>query len=206
LLHLTAITIKIESNTFRKEQNIAEDEFVILSTGFFIERKAHVDIIKAVSMLQNYKLKIVLIGGGPLEAYLKKTAAELGVLDKLQLINNIPQKALVEWYNIADVFIFPSLYEPFGLGLVEAMACGLPSIATNTWGPNEIIDEGVNGFLINKKSPKEIAEKIKYLYDKPVKRREMQVNAAKSVFTRYANRNHNLLDIYKGLIFEYGKK
>lgn len=125
---------KIDSEGFRKELNIAEDDFLILSTGYFIERKAHEDIIKAVSLLKKYdfKLKVVIIGGGPLEDYLINLATELGVVDKLLLIKNIPQASLVKWYNIADVLVFPSLYEPFGLGLVEAMACGVPAIATKT--------------------------------------------------------------------------
>ncbi len=197
---------RVDSQSFRQELNIKEDDFIVLSTGYFIERKAHKDIIKAISQVNISKLKLVLIGGGPLEDQLKNLADELGIRDKLVLINNIPQKSLVKWYNIADVFVFPSLYEPFGLGLVEAMACGVPSIATNTWGPNEIIEENENGFLVHKSSPEEIADKIQYLFDNPIKRKEMQVNAAHSVLKKYAMRNHDLLNIYQGIITNYEKK
>lgn len=199
---------KIKNNNFRKELNIPDDEFIILATGYFIKRKAHEDIIQAVSLLEKYnsKMKIVIIGGGPLEKYLIDLAKHLNISDKLVLINNIPQASLVKWYNIANVFVFPSLYEPFGLGLVEAMACGTPAIATYTWGPNEIIEHGVNGLLVNKKSPSEIADNIKYLYENQEERKVMGNKAAKSVFQKYAKKNYDLLEIYKQVIARYESK
>lgn len=198
----------LENNKLRQELNVSDNDFIILSTGYFIERKGHSDIIKALSMIKglNSNMRLVIIGGGPLEEDLIALAKKLGVEDKLKLISNIPQNLLVKWYNIADVFVFPSLNEPFGLGLVEAMACGLPAIATKTWGPNEIIEDTKNGFLVNKHCPQEIAEYLEFFYQEPEKRKEMGKYAAKSSFNRYSQQNYNLIKIYERVITNYAKQ
>ncbi|OQY39501.1 MAG: hypothetical protein B6226_01720 [Candidatus Cloacimonetes bacterium 4572_65] len=183
-----------------------EKDFIVLSTGYFIKRKGHIDIIKAIASLNNKNIKIVIIGGGPLRDFLLDNAKELNIADNILLINHIKQEELVNWYRAADLFIFPSIHEPFGLGLVEAMACGIPAIATKTFGPLEIIEEGKNGYLVDKHSPKQIANKVDFLFNNPEKLSEMGDYAAKSVYNRYAKKNEELFNLYKRVIKDYDQK
>ncbi len=188
----------LENKPTKESQGLKENDFVILATGFFIKRKGHIDILKAVAKLSNKaNVKIVIIGGGPLKEDLLESARKLGIKDNLKLIGYIKQNKLVEWYNCADLFIFPSLQEPFGLGLLEAMACGIPALATKTWGPLEIIEEGVNGYLVDKSSPDQIADKIEELRLNPEKLKQMGLQAAKLAYDKYSTKNQDVYELYK---------
>ena len=71
------------------------------------------------------------------------------------------------YFEKADIFIFPTLYETFGLVLLEAMEHALPCISTNEGGIPDIIENGKNGYIVQKHSPEEIARKIEYLIEHP---------------------------------------
>lgn len=82
--------------------------------------------------------------------------------DRFRYIPSVPHSSLNEYYNAADVLVFPSLVEGFGLVLLEAMACGIPVITTpNTAGP-DIITDGVEGFIVPIRDVKALAEKIEW--------------------------------------------
>lgn len=195
-------------NPIPKKENFGykNNDFIIIATGFFIKRKAHLDILKAVGLLRNKNIKIILIGGGPLENEINSEAKRLGIDKQIRLINFITQKELVDWYNIADITVFPSLYEPFGLGLLEAMACGLPAIATKTWGPKEMIIENINGFLVDKKSPQQISDKIRYFLDNPIDLKVMSKNASSFAKEKYSKTNVLLYQKYKKVIASYRER
>lgn len=119
--------------------------------------------------------------------YLKLSSAELwlvginefpeGWLDQysslFRYIPSVPHTQLQEYYNSADVFVFPSLVDGFGLVLLEAMACGIPVITTpNTAGP-DIITDGVEGFIVPIRDVDALAEKIQWCSEHMVELREM---------------------------------
>ena len=77
------------------------------------------------------------------------------------------EKEKQDYFGKADIFIFPTLYETFGLVLLEAMEYSLPCISTNEGGIPAIIEDGKTGYIVEKHSPEKIAEKIEYLMDHP---------------------------------------
>lgn len=85
----------------------------------------------------------------------------------------IEQNELANYYHAADVYVSSSRHESFGKVLIEAMACGLPVVATATTGSKAIIQDGVNGFLVPVGDSAALARKILYLLNNPDKAKEM---------------------------------
>jgi glycosyltransferase involved in cell wall biosynthesis len=85
--------------------------------------------------------------------------------DYVKFIGQVPNEQIPSLYDAADVLVLPSLSEGFPVTVLEAMASGLPIIATRVGGLPEVIEEGRNGFLVEPKNPKQIAEKILLLLE-----------------------------------------
>ncbi len=136
--------------------------------------KNSVSLIKAFKiLLKKYShFKLVLIGtpGFGFE-YIKKEILNLGIKNKVVFPGYVNDEDLVGFYNGATVFALLSLYEGFGLPLIEAMACGTPVIAANTSCLSEIV--GNAGFLVDPYDINKIAEKIEILISKEEIRHKM---------------------------------
>ncbi len=89
--------------------------------------------------------RLLLVGDGPELATAHRLARELGVADRTDILG--AQEAVIPLLSIADVFLLPSAQESFGLAALEAMACGVPVVASRVGGLPEVIDDGVTGFL-----------------------------------------------------------
>jgi alpha-maltose-1-phosphate synthase len=94
-------------------------------------------------------------------------------------VNSVPHHTLGDYYNSADVFVFPSLVEGFGLVLLEAMACGIPIITTPNTAAPDIITDGVEGFIIPIRDSDALKEKLVWCHSHPQELREMGKAARK---------------------------
>lgn len=92
-----------------------------------------------------YAAKLLLVGDGPDRAAAEHRARELNVIDDVRFLGK--QEPVEEILAIADIFLMPSGSETFGLAALEAMACGVPVIASNVGGIPELIVEGITGFM-----------------------------------------------------------
>lgn len=125
--------------------------------------------------------KLLLSGDGPEKENLRKLAENSGAKEKIVFLGHLPENELVERMACADVFVLPSLSEGFPLVVPEAMASGLPIVATNVRGLPEIIEDGKNGFLAEPGNAEQLAEKISLiLSDKDLAQRISQNNKEKS--------------------------
>jgi len=96
-----------------------------------------------------------------------------GYEGQISYVPSVPHATLGDYYNAANVFVFPSLVEGFGLVLLEAMACGVPVITTpNTAGP-DIITDGVEGFIVPIRDIESLQEKLEWCYQHPQELAEM---------------------------------
>jgi len=159
----------------RKEYNIPLDYFVLLFVGYEFRRKGLEFVIKAIEKLKNEKIKLIVIGNDNKKPY-EKLAKELGVVDKIIFVGQ--QREVNKFYAVSDVFVFPTMYEAFGLVIIEAMASGLPVIISNIAGVAELITDGKEGFFINRDADN-IAKKIKILIENKNLYKEMSINASK---------------------------
>ncbi len=159
------------------------DKKVILNIGRQDPSKDYPTLYKAVELVyQDYKkLAFCQIGAN---IYLpKKIRAD----ENLILISTakIEQEKIIDYYHTADVYVSSSKHESFGKVLIEAMAAGLPIVATATTGSQEIVKDGINGFLVPIGDSKALAKKVLYLLNNPEKAKEMGENGRRMVKDRF---------------------
>ncbi|NOY70514.1 MAG: glycosyltransferase family 4 protein, partial [Deltaproteobacteria bacterium] len=122
----------------------------------------------------------LFVGDGPLLSFLKKRAADNGVFDICVFAGT--HQRMDEIYPLMDIFVLPSLREPFGLVLLEAMACGIPVVATDAGGPPDFIKSGKNGILVPPADDSgALAAAVAELIKSPAMRGELSASARKMV-------------------------
>jgi N-acetyl-alpha-D-glucosaminyl L-malate synthase BshA len=155
---------KLPRNEMRIKLGIKADEKIILFVGRLHPVKGVKHLIKAVNVVrQKHKAKLLLVGKGPEQDRLKKLVEQLHLEDYVKFMGPIPNEKIPWIYAAADILVLPSLSEGFPVTILEAMASGLPIIATRVGGLPEVIEEEYNGFLVEPENPKQIAEKISLL-------------------------------------------
>jgi glycosyltransferase involved in cell wall biosynthesis len=110
-------------------------------------------------------VKLLIVGQGDLREKYRKTAAHLGLADKVIFAERVSDEELPSYYNMADLLILPSINssEAFGIVLIEAMACGVPTMASNLPGVRSVISNGQNGFLFKVKDSRGFLNKIRLI-------------------------------------------
>lgn len=154
---------------------------VIGTVGRMVNEKGQVYLIDALPELQEKfpDLTCLVVGDGPLLPYLKQRAASIGVFNACIFAGT--HENMEDIYPLMDVFILPSLREPFGLVLLEAMACGIPVVATDAGGPRDFISSGKNGILVPPADSWELAAAVSRLLLSPDTRKKLSVSARRKV-------------------------
>lgn len=143
----TKAIMKIPNNRIKycKELNIPVDAQIYISVGELIPRKDHITAIKAFAEANLKNAYYIIAGIGTLKDQLQKLIEDLGMTGKIKLLGyRLDVKELVK---SCDVFLFPSKQEGLPVALMEAMACGLPCIASNIRGNVDLIVEKSGGYL-----------------------------------------------------------
>jgi glycosyltransferase involved in cell wall biosynthesis len=118
--------------------------FTILGVGRFVRMKGFHILLDAVSRFKDMiekPLKIILVGDGPQLNELRQIAMENGISDSLEIVPPMAQNELVKVYQQTDVFCLPSFSEGLPCVVIEAMACGVPVVATDVGGVAEVVDD-----------------------------------------------------------------
>jgi glycogen(starch) synthase len=140
---------------------------LVYEKGFQLALEAMPALIEAVP-----KTRFLVAGSGTHEPELRRQAAELGLLDHGSFLGWIGDDVLHSLYPIADVCVVPSIYEPFGLVALEAMASGCPCIVADTGGLREVVPREDVGLRFRARDPESLAEvAIKVLSDDELGRR-----------------------------------
>lgn len=129
--------------TKRRELGIADADFMIISVGELNENKNQEVVIRAIAKMKRDNIHYFIAGKGDKEQYLIDLARKLGV--NLHLLGY--RTDIVELLNTADLYVFPSKREGLSVALMEAMAAGLPCVASKIRGNVDLIDEGKGGYL-----------------------------------------------------------
>jgi UDP-glucose:(heptosyl)LPS alpha-1,3-glucosyltransferase len=137
----------------RQKHGLEDSDFVVLFMGSGFERKGVEYLIKAVETIPQ-QLAVLIAGKGDAKKF-------RSLIKRQKIIFCGPQKDNYKYYAAADIFVFPTIYEPFGNVHLEALASGLPVITTRNSGAAEIIKDNVHGFVIEKPEDfRALAEKI----------------------------------------------
>jgi sugar transferase (PEP-CTERM/EpsH1 system associated) len=156
-----------ESRTaMRKELGLPEESFVVGTVGRLVPIKDHRTLLKAAALLSGSRIdvRVLLVGSGPERDKLQSLAT--GALEGRVCFTGDSSR-VSEMLNAMDVFVLPSLGEGMSNTLLEAMACGLPVLATNVGGNPEIIENDVNGCLFTPGDAEWLASKLKFLARDP---------------------------------------
>jgi phosphatidylinositol alpha-1,6-mannosyltransferase len=146
------------------------------------------DLIRAVAQLRGAtpRLQLVAVGGGDDLPRLQRLAAELGVADRVQFLENLSREELAACYARADVFALPSTGEGFGLVFLEAMAFGCPVVGAACGGITDLVEDGVNGLLVPPRDPGRLAETLNRLLRDEVLRAELGRHGREIVRRKFA--------------------
>ena len=167
---------RLKRQKIRDKLNIDENDIILMFSGHEFKRKGLKYVIKALPKTKK-DAKLLVVGKDNPEPY-ERLALRLGVLDRIIFTGFVQD--ISGYYAASDIFVLPSLYEPFGLVITEAMASGLPVVVSESVGAAEILKDGYNGFLIrDPTNPNEIAEILNTLiYDDKI-RKQVSRNARK---------------------------
>jgi glycosyltransferase involved in cell wall biosynthesis len=142
------------------------------------------DAFRRVQSQANSDVSLLLVGDGPEEASLRQICKDQDIQNVI--FAGFQQKLdLPPYYAVSDIFVFPTLGDPYGLVVDEAMACSLPIISTSAAG--EILDrveEGVNGCIVSPEDSEALADRMLYLVNNPELREQMGKASAKKIVGR----------------------
>lgn len=147
----------------RAQLGLCDGDILIVSLGRLIERKGFEYVLRALARLPMANVKLLLMGDGPLKPHLIKLSRSLSIEHKVIFLGAVSGEKKYQYLSVSDVFCLPSLYEPFGLVLLEAMQCGLPIVAADYGGHIDFLQEGKTGFCVPPKDDGALAEKLAYI-------------------------------------------
>ena len=160
----------------RRRYNL-EGCFVCLFVGGSVYARK-TSLIRAVALLsKKYSNVRLIIDTMREQEMLTKLSEDLGLEGKVLLLNSIGDRELAEVYAACDVFVYPSSASPWGLVVTEAMAAAKPVIVSRQVGTSEIVQDHVNGIVIDRATPEEIAKQVEILIDNPKLGKKMGANA-----------------------------
>ena len=182
----------------------SSSSFKILYVGSLIPRKSVDTLLSAVALLQRRGISAstTVVGAGPAEAELRQLATASGLQD-VTFVGQQPPAAIVSWMKAADVLVLPSLSEGRPVVVLQAMAAGLPVVASDIPGTRDLVAQDQTGFLFPARSPEGLAECLAKAHDDPearirVARAASAAIEAKGLFTDEIARRH--IGIYRDVL------
>jgi len=183
----------------RKALKILPEEIALLFISNNFKLKQLFLILQAMVFLQDSSFKLMVIGSDNPLPYQKWTEKK-GLKDRVLFLG--AQKQVENFYAASDIFVLPTLYDAFANVCLEAMACGLPVLTTETNGAAEMICDGINGFVLKNPDARQLARYLVFLKSAP-ERTRIGWQAAKkaSVFT-FEKHLSELLSLYDRIRFQ----
>jgi glycogen synthase len=137
--------VRVDRAAFRSS-HVAVGERLLFHIGRLVAEKGAGTLVQAFSSLvQHYDVKLVIAGVGPYQEELRRQVENLGLNDQVSFVGWISDEQAGAYYSVCDCAIVPSIYEPFGIVALEAMAAGAPLVVSDVGGLAEIVQHEVSG-------------------------------------------------------------
>ncbi|MBT8112913.1 MAG: glycosyltransferase [Gammaproteobacteria bacterium] len=179
------------------EADALENSAEIRQGALFVGRvSGEKGVTNLVEAWEDVEISLTIAGDGPLLHSLPRNA-------RIHYAGSVPHDRIIELMRTAEVLIVPSLwYEGFPMVLVEAFSQGLPVIASRLGGLAEVVEHGVTGLHFEAGDAKDLAKKVRWMYEHPEERRQMGVNARRVYETKYTAEQNYLvmMEIYQQAI------
>jgi glycosyltransferase involved in cell wall biosynthesis len=154
------------------------NRFTVGTAARLVPLKGIIYLIEAIARLRaEFPVRLEIAGEGPERPALEEEVARLALDEAVEFLGW--RSDLEKLFSVWDVFALPSLEEGFGITALEAMAAGLPVVATDVGGLPEVVQHGITGWLVAPRRPGELAERLRDLLTNPVMRHEMGIAGRK---------------------------
>ncbi len=203
-IDLSRVETTLSAAEAKQRFGLAPTDIVIGTVGRVEEQKGHLFLLEAFAKLHQRpdgeRLKLLLVGDGRLLPKLQETAARLGITNDCHFPGNISR--LADVYRAIDVFTMPSLWEGLSLAMLEAMAAGLPIVATQVGGARDVLGDNQYGLLVQPRDPEMLAQAIAQLLADPASCATLAAAGKDQVHRNYSITAlaSQLSDIYRAAI------
>ncbi len=175
---------KIKTEEIREKLGFSENDVVLVTASRLVEKNA-VDVIVDSLQYLPENVKLLICGTGPLEKNLKRKVQSLKLEDRVVFGGFVTHDDLPKYLAASDIFIRPSRSEGMGNSFIEAMAAGLPVIATPVGGIPDFLKDGETGLFCEVDNPKSVAQKVEKLIKDRESRDYIVANASGMVKEKY---------------------
>ena len=161
--------LSYDPGTTRKEFGFSEDAYVIGIVARLVSDKGHEYLIRSIKKLETEipNLRLLIVGDGRYRPKLIELTRKLNLMSRIYFTGNL--KDVAKPLAAMHLFVLPATWrEGFGLSIVEAMTCKKPVIVTNIWALNTLIEDRVNGILVEPRDPIHLANAIRTLVKDPI--------------------------------------
>ena len=178
----------VEKDYEFRRRYAADNEKIILFMGRLVYEKGVQHLISAMpKILANYHdAKLVIAGRGGMIDELKAQVDAMGLSQKVYFTGYLNARQVSKMYKCADISVFPSTYEPFGIVALEAMLAGVPTVVSDVGGLNEIVTHGVDGMKSYAGNPNSLADSILALLFNPQLCDNISKKAKQKIKSEYA--------------------
>ncbi|MCJ7713610.1 glycosyltransferase family 4 protein [Candidatus Bathyarchaeota archaeon] len=198
---------KGEEKTFRAKFALPEEKIVLYVGRLVYEKGIHILVNAAPRILERVNAKFIIVGSGYMKEQLLDIVKSMNLEHKVLFAGFLEDEILLKLQKYADVSIVPSLFEPFGIVALEAMAAGSPTVVSDTGGLSEIVDHDLTGVKVYPNDPESLAwGVIKILLDEKYAA-YIRKNAYKKIKDKYDWKKIALKTkkIYNSVLGEYTK-
>jgi len=177
----------------REKYGWAPDEVIISTLGRMVHKKGFSQLLDIVpSLISNtQKIRIVIGGSGPLESELKEKVVQMGISEVVSFPGRVPWDEVSQFFGASDIFVLPSQRDKAGnldglpTVLLEAMACGLPCVASNIGGVSLVLESGENGYVFEPNNSSQMADDLTALIHEKKLREKLGDKARSDVIQRF---------------------
>lgn len=187
LLELTNSFSKYDPRNVLKEYGFFEHDYVMGIVARLVPDKGHEYLIRALKSLETDfpNLKLLIVGDGKHRDYLEDLSNKQGLTNRIHFTGNL--KDVAKPLAAIDLFVLPAVWrEGFGLSIVEAMACQKPVIVTNIWALNTLIQDRVNGIMVEPRDTEHLARAIRQFITDPALSKRIGMAGQETAHVRFS--------------------
>jgi len=163
----------IDIESYKKTLMSEEETVKILFLGRLDKAKGILDLLNVFSLIESFDVKLVIAGEGILKDEMLEFIRQKQLKGKIDMVGYVEGKEKIQLYNQVDIFALPSWHEGFPYSVLEAMSCSLPIIATKVGALPEVIESGVNGFLVDVGDTESLLRNVQELVNNKELRKQM---------------------------------
>jgi glycogen synthase len=199
--------VKNDTEEFRSKFALPEEKIVLFVGRLVYEKGIHVLINAVPKILQKVNAKFIIVGSGYMKEQLSNIVRSMGLEHKVLFEGFMDEETLLKLQKVADVSVVPSLFEPFGIVALEAMAAKSPVVVSDTGGLSEIVEHDVTGVKVYPNNPESLAWGITKILLDDAFSSKIRENAYRKAQEKYDWEKiaQQTISIYEGVLGEYSK-